>query len=78
MGFVEQLQTTAIIQGLNSGTNSSAIGWIGPTENNVAYNFVAMTAADCLGNYSGPLLRSWRKDIIKPTKEEAGKRSGNE
>ena len=74
----EQLQTTAISERSNFGLNSGGSGWIGPTENNVAHIFGAMTAADFLGNYSGSLLRSWRKEIINPAKEQAGKRSGNE
>jgi hypothetical protein len=57
--------------------NSGANRWILRTENNVAHNFGAI-AADFLGNYSGPLLRLWRKDIVNPTKEQAGKRPGNE
>jgi hypothetical protein len=58
--------------------NSGANGGIRSTENNVAHNFGAITAADFLGNYSGRYLDLWRKDIINPTKEQAGKRPGNE
>ena len=62
---VEQLQTTAIIERSNSGMNPGTSGWSRPTENNVAHNFGAMTAADFLGNDSGSLLRSLAQRYYK-------------
>jgi hypothetical protein len=66
------------IERSNSGLNSGAGGWIGPTENDVANSFGATTAADFPAITQDRYLDLWRKEIIKPPKEQTGKRSGDE